>query len=206
MQIDERCKEIYRILKEKHSVTIHYLQKCLFASEPTVRRDLALMEEKGLLVRVWGGAMLAEQAGKDPPWFVRMNENKEKKVIIAKIATTLIHDSYSLFIDSSTTCMHLIRNLQRFKQLTIITNGLETARLASENTTANIYLLGGQLFEGVDTGGPQTTHNIAQFRADICFFSCTGISVKDGIMGTDMTRVEAYRSMCSHSQKARAAL
>ena len=51
-----------------------------------------------------------------------------------------------LFLDSSTTSLHLVRNLARFDGLQIITNGIVTAAMLSEYTTAKVSVLGGQLF------------------------------------------------------------
>ena len=75
----ERYEQIYSILQERQSATVRYLQNSLHVSEATVRRDLSEMENLGLLQRVWGGAMLQTTADKDPPAFVRVKANNEKK-------------------------------------------------------------------------------------------------------------------------------
>lgn len=53
----ERHKRICEILEAQGSVTVEQLTKQLFASEATVRRALKEMEQQGLLVRIWGGAV-----------------------------------------------------------------------------------------------------------------------------------------------------
>ena len=69
---NERCAKIYEILQQRGSVTVQYLEKQLYVSEATIRRDLDAMEKNGLLQRVWGGAML-HTVDKDIPSFVRMS-------------------------------------------------------------------------------------------------------------------------------------
>ena len=75
----------------------------------------------------------------------KLEEETEKRKI-ADTASSLIRDDMVLFLDSSTTSLHLVRNLARFDGLQIITNGIVTAAMLSEYTTAKVSVLGGQLF------------------------------------------------------------
>jgi len=51
---NERYNQIYDLVKERGTVTVHYLQNQLHASEATIRRDLKAMEDRGLIKRIWG--------------------------------------------------------------------------------------------------------------------------------------------------------
>ena len=93
---DERYSRIYDILEEKKTVTVHFLKNYLYASEATVRRDLEVMESRGLLRRIWGGAA-SVSSEKDTPDFVRIKTNIDKKEKIGRIAAKLIHDSSTIF-------------------------------------------------------------------------------------------------------------
>ena len=66
---DERYAKIYEYVRMRGSVTVQYLTKHVFASEATIRRDLEEMEKRGMLKRVWGGAILLT-LDKDIPSFV----------------------------------------------------------------------------------------------------------------------------------------
>ena len=57
MLTENRHEEILRLLKEKNSVTVQELKEFLHASESTIRRDLNVMDSKGLLTKVFGGAV-----------------------------------------------------------------------------------------------------------------------------------------------------
>ena len=57
MLTEKRQKEILRFLDEKGSVTVQELTERLDASESTIRRDLAVLHQKGALVKVFGGAV-----------------------------------------------------------------------------------------------------------------------------------------------------
>ncbi len=197
----ERYSEIYAILQERQSVTVGYLQKKLFISEATVRRDLANMEKLGLLQRVWGGAMLPSSLEKDPPSFVRIKENSDKKEAICRIASKLINEGSSCFLSESTTLLPLVPYIAEFKQITIITNGLEVSQQIMEHTNAKLFLLGGQVYENRLVTGSLALSGVEQFHADICFMSCSGISSEYGITGAEGKSVEVCHQMLKRSSR-----
>ena len=84
--MNDRQGKIYRILSKQGNASIEQLKREVFASEATLRRDLTQMEQEGLLIRTWGGAVLAGKADSDPPLFVRSNANVRAKNSIAKAA------------------------------------------------------------------------------------------------------------------------
>ena len=104
--------------------------------------------KSGLIRRVRGGAMLIDNRKIDVPYLMKITklEEETEKRKIADTASSLIRDDMVLFLDSSTTSLHLVRNLARFDGLQIITNGIVTAAMLSEYTTAKVSVLGGQLF------------------------------------------------------------
>ena len=60
---NERYEKIYEFIKNRGSVTVQFLEKQLYVSEATIRRDLKVMENRGFIIRVWGGAILPAVAG-----------------------------------------------------------------------------------------------------------------------------------------------
>ena len=116
---NERYSLIYAILQEKGNVSSQYLQKRLFASQATIRRDLEAMEKQGLLKRVWGGAMI-ETVEKDIPSFVRQKANQDKKEKICAVASRFLKNSMTIFMDSSMTCLPLVSHIAQLKDITAI--------------------------------------------------------------------------------------
>ena len=195
----ERYDEIYAILSQRGSATVQYLQKHLYVSEATIRRDLEMMDKSGLIHRVWGGAMLSSGTDKDIPDFVREKTNGDKKAVIAAKAAQLLHDDISIFIDSSTTCHHLIPYFQRLKKLTVITNSLNMMRLLLQSTSASVHLTGGYVFENSILCGHAAVAAVAQYHADLHFFSCSGLSAEYGITSIESRVVEVNQAMMKHS-------
>lgn len=197
--MNERRERIYAILKERGSATVEELTRELYASEATVRRDLAKMEQEGLLVRVWGGAVPINNSNADLPAFVRSTENISAKKTIAYNASGLIKDNMSIFLSSGTTVTELSKLLGNFENITVITNGLDILNELN-NTSVKVITIGGELYEHYDFVGGMAEKNVEQFNTDIYFFSCSGITA-DGFTSRDMRRLEIMRKMHENSAK-----
>ena len=197
---EERYDQIYSILKERNSATVQYLQKRLYVSEATIRRDLEAMEKGGLIERVWGGAML-HAVEKDIPSFVRVRTNAEKKERIALLASHLLKNSSSIFFDSSTSCLSLIPHLARHKDITVITNSLEMSHMLGAQSSATINLLGGQIYEGYILSGYMAVDSVKKYHANQMFFSCSGLSVDGSLWSIEPRVVEVSREMMKRADQ-----
>ena len=173
--MNDRQEKIYQILCKQGNASLSQLRQEIFASDATLRRDLSIMEQEGLLIRRWGGAVSTKNINSDPPVFLRSSENINEKKTIARIAASFLRDNMTVFLASGTTVTRLAKLLHRFKNLTIITNGIDTAEALCNHTSAKVILTGGELYENYDTVGPLTENAINSFNADIFFFSCSGI-------------------------------
>ena len=196
----ERFDEIYAILKERNSATVQYLQKRLYVSEATVRRDLEAMEKAGRIQRVWGGAML-QTAEKDIPSFVRLKTNAEEKEKIASVASKLLKNSTTIFIDSSTSCLALVPYLAKLKDVTVVTNSLKMSYMLGERTSVSINLLGGQIYENYILTGYMAVDSVKNYYTNLMFFSCSGISADGGIWSIEPRVVEVNREMMKHAEQ-----
>lgn len=198
--MNERQERIYRIIQKLDSATIEHLVKEVYASPATIRRDLSKMESEGLVLRVWGGATLANKKTLDPPQFIRSNENQDAKRKIARKALSLIQDGCSIFLPSGTTIKELCKVLNQVNGLTIITSSLDAINTLSQISSFKVFSLGGQLYENYDFIGPITTLNLDKFSCDFLFFSCSGITV-DGFTSNDINRLEIINRMQKNSTK-----
>lgn len=143
-EVENRQQEIVNYLKNNQFARVTDLIELVNYSEATIKRDLVFLEKSGLIRRVRGGAMLIDNRKIDVPYLMKITklEEETEKRKIADTASSLIRDDMVLFLDSSTTSLHLVRNLARFDGLQIITNGIVTAAMLSEYTTAKVSVLG----------------------------------------------------------------
>ncbi len=198
----ERQNRILEILSERKSATVEELCATLYSSGATIRRDLTVMENAGLLRRTHGGAVYMDSSSRDYPLMMRENENMMAKTLMAKEALRYIRDGQTLFMDSSSTVAHLAARLTGFKRLRVITNGLKTASILSEIGGIEVYGTGGRLRGNAKSFvGPQTVEMVRRFHADAAFFSCRGVDPITGVTDSAEEEAEVKRLYIQHAKE-----
>lgn len=186
----ERQKQILSFLKENSGVKVSQLAKTFFVSEPTIRRDLNELEKQGKVKRTFGGVVLIDIQSKEIPLLLRAGENIPEKKLLAQKAVEHLHDGNIVFFDASSTVLQMIPLLSpAFKNITAVTNGMQTAlELAKLNITT--YCTGGKLLNTSGAfAGNDTDNYLRNVNADVMFASCRGFT--DGIL-SDSSIEEAY--------------
>lgn len=161
-------------------VSIQELVDATKVSVSTVRRDLDYLTEQGYLARTHGGA-LVEQVGAatfEPDNSIAAQTAHAQKVAIGREAATRVAAGTSILADAGSTVLEAVRALVgRGINLTLVTNGLDTARLCSAAPAIRTLVVGGQLRPGsaVLTGEPALGF-IGQLHADLCLLGAHAIS------------------------------
>lgn len=186
----EREKQILEILLKEKRATVKQLAKALFISEPSVRRDLASLENQKLIKRTHGGAVLEETAlSKNKiPFLLREYEQSDAKLRIAGKAIEFVKDNDVVFLDASTSCYYLIPLLATRHNLTVITNGVKALSKLAEYDIQTFSTGGALVGSCLVLVGEEACRAIDSFHADVAFFSCRGVS-DDGYL-TDIAREE----------------
>lgn len=200
----EREKAILEILIQDRKVTVRSLAETLYASEPSIRRDLNSLEQQKLLRRVHGGAILEENSVSEMkiPFQIRELESSQEKIEIAKKASRLIHDESVIFMDASTSAYCLIPFLAAKKGITVITNGVKTMSKLCEYNIRTISTGGEVVNSCLVMVGENACDAVDNYHADFAFFSCRGVS--DGGMLTDIAEKENFvrRHMIANAERS----
>src|SRR5215510_6188645 len=106
---EERREQILARLSAYDRTTVGELSQLLGVSEVTVRKDLDLLESQGLLTRVHGGAVVSGRGRLELFFAAREQEHLEEKRRIAQAAAALITSGQRVFLDASTTAIHVAR-------------------------------------------------------------------------------------------------
>ena len=175
MELNNRQKKILQTVNNTGAVKVAELSRSLYFSEMTIRRDLQLMENEGLLKRVHGGAVMNESEFQYPIWY-RMEINKEQKKALALRAAKYLHDGQVIFFNSSSTLAYLVPYLQQYKNLQVITNSVHLLFSLSKMRIP-CFLTGGRYneIEG-NLSGRQAETFLRSINPDIAFLSCEGLS------------------------------
>lgn len=186
----EREKEILEILLREKTVSVHTLAATLYASEQSIRRDLARLEKQHLLKRTYGGASLDENGTSSLkiPFLLREMECADEKAVIGKKAAALVKDGDVVFLDASTSAYNVLPYLTDKRDLLVITNGIKALQALSEYGIACIGTGGNVIASCLAFVGMQAMETVARYNADICFFACRGLS-EDGRL-TDISEEE----------------
>ena len=104
--VEKRLTAIQKYLLDNEKATVKDLSVLLQVTPEMIRKDLTFLEEKGFLFRTHGGAVL-RNSNIDIPISIRSKEKIELKKQLCSKAIDLIHDEDCLFIDPSSTLLHL---------------------------------------------------------------------------------------------------
>lgn len=180
----ERHHIILDLLSRNGVVDLQNLLQRTKASESTIRRDLAILEEQGLLKRIHGGATLPYSKIDEPTMQDKSSKNLHDKQTIAEYAASLVRDGDCIYLDAGTTVSEMIPSLIN-KKIVIVTNGMMHAdALASAKITT--YLIGGRIKENTKAiVGSVAQENLKQYRFDKCFLGMNGIDAKFGFTTPD---------------------
>ncbi|ESR05936.1 MULTISPECIES: DeoR/GlpR family DNA-binding transcription regulator [Staphylococcus] len=197
----DRLDEITKLVNKRGSVRTNEIVEDLNVSDMTVRRDLAELEEKGVLTKIHGGARSNSAFQyKEMSHQEKHTRFIEEKRFIAKNAVDLIEDGDTIFLGPGTTVQKLAEEINHYS-LTIITNCLPVFNILMKKQTLHfrVYLLGGEMRDLTEAFvGEMTNQLLSQLRFSKMFFSSNG--VKDGLAMTSSIE-EAYTQQIalSHS-------
>ena len=193
----ERQQQILTILQKQGSVKILELANAFDVSIITIRRDFDEMVNAGLIKKVYGGAVLAEQPVLEPDmqrlFHARLEHKHREKKMIGKAAAALVKDGETIVLHIGTTALEIAKNLRNFEDLTVLTNSIPIlSELA--NTRLNVYSLGGKLRGNeLALNGSLAFKSLNDFCVDKAFVGAGGITLANGI--TDFNRDSA--ELCS---------
>ncbi len=191
MKPDERRARIAELVRQSSRVAVEELADLLGTSRETVRRDLTLLSDQGVLRKVHGGATTAQTAS-ESPLADRRAQARAEKVMIGRAAAALFKSGDSLLIDSGTTTIFFAEQLAQRGPFTVITNSTLVAQeLRVSPHRGNIHLLGGTYFgDGYEILGPQVVEQIQKVHADHAVLTVGAIDPSGRFM--DFNGDEAY--------------
>lgn len=174
---DNQDKKLLEYLEKYQYASIEDLSTHLYVSPSTVRRKLTDLQSKGLITRTHGGAKLNDENNFSPSFTFRIHQNSFAKKKIALSAIKLIKNGDMIFLDGSTSSFFIAEYLSEFKNIRVITNGIDTLSLLAKNGIT-AYSTGGHVSEQNRSVlvGRYAEQMINNFHADIAFFSTNSLT------------------------------
>lgn len=174
----QRRHNIIADLNITGEVSVETLAKQFDTSEVTIRKDLAALENSGLLLRRYGGAVALPNEITE----IKADKLSEQKRAIAKQAALLIRDHNRIIIDSGQTTAALVAELANKKGLVVMTNALSIANeihaLESEPT---LLMTGGTWDANSEAFQGQVAEQVLRsYDFDQLFIGADGIDITRG--------------------------
>lgn len=172
--VDGRRNKILEIMQQQPEVKVEELAKMFEISAVTVRRDLQYLEDQKKINRFYGGASVKDEKEE------QMDLTSQYRELIAKYASKFIEDGDTLFINTSSTALHLVKYIDK-KNVTAITNNGRAIGI-DHGDGLSIILTGGELrYPKEAMVGDFAVRNLQTIYAKKSFIGCSGISVETGM-------------------------
>jgi DeoR/GlpR family transcriptional regulator of sugar metabolism len=204
MFASHRRDRILELLVLHKQVLVKELAIDFNVSEGTLRTDLRILEEEGLLERTHGGAIpvRGKSSDRDRRQSSRSELNYEEKREIGRKAAKLVSRGQCVILDASSTVLELAKELADYDYLTVVTNGLEAAMTLNQNPRINVILIGGVLRVGSKTIEGVLGRNILEgIHADLFFTSAEGVSLEEGMTDFSLYEAELKKLMASNARQ-----
>lgn len=174
--IDRKVKIAQRV-QQMGRVNVAELAEEYGVSTMTIRRDLARLEQEGLVTVEYGGAVLRRQLLWEADIQEKQRAFSAEKKRIAKAAASLVKEGDSVFLDAGTTVCEVARLLNHKTGLHIMTNSLLAANVLAANHENKLIMCPGE-YRSVSMAfiGQITDEFVSAFRFDVLFLGVEGIA------------------------------
>jgi DeoR family glycerol-3-phosphate regulon repressor len=202
MTPNPRQSELLDEVRTRGAVTVEALAERFGVTLQTVRRDVKLLSEAGLLARFHGGVRVPSSTTENIAYRQREALNAEAKQRIAKAVAARVPNGSSLLINLGTTTEAVARELLGHKGLRVITNNLNVAGILSGNPDCEVIVTGG-VVRHRDRGivGAAAVNLIRQFKVDIGLIGISGIEADGTLRDYDVREVQVARAIIEHSRE-----
>lgn len=191
--VDSRRKRIMEKIQVQGKVFVDELAQELNVTPLTIRRDLQYWEDLGAVIRFYGGAKLIQSFVDNDS--IKDN-NEPYKHAIAKYAANLIEDGDTVFINTGSTALLVLKYI-RNKNVTVITNNGK-ALFLEHDPSVTIVLTGGEIrYPKESMVGNFALNNVNRVSANKCFLGCSGIDAEIGMTTAILAEVSINEAMIS---------
>jgi len=202
----ERREVITALLDDAERISVAGLAERFGVTDVSIRRDLTILEEEGLLRRVHGGAVAAMREHGRNAYSLRARIARDEKKRIGAAAAALVNAGDVVVFDSGSTvaqvAAHIGRPLRRSNALTVVTNSLPILDEVGRWESPHLVCLGGlYLPDHQALVGPQTVADMRDLSADIVFLGCDGLTVETGLTTPHVLVAEVGAVMASRGRR-----
>lgn len=200
-----RHDAIVTLVNGAHTVSTDELAGHLGVSLETVRRDLALLEGRGDIRRVHGGAASVANrgTGEEPSFSERSVIHHQAKADVGRIAAGLIEAGQTVVIDIGTTAVEVARAIAGDFRGTVVTSSLLVAAELVTRPSVDVLVSGGRVRRGdLACSNAHAKAMFADVYADIAFISSGAVDASAGLTDYHSDEVDIRRTIIANSARS----
>ena len=200
----QRHEVIVAEVRRRGAVRVTELAALLAVSDMTVRRDLDLLDDAGLLLKVHGGATLRDERSTDEPGFeAKSLRNMGEKHAIAMAAAAMVRPGGAIGITAGTTTWQLAYHIVDVADLTVVTNSVRVADVLhqSHRPDRTVVLTGGVRTPSDALVGPVATATLNSLHLDSVYMGVHGISERAGFSTPNLMEAETNRAFVAATDR-----
>jgi len=189
-------------VKKNKKVIVSELSKIHNVTEETIRRDLEKLEQEGLVTRTYGGAVLnIEKISEHIDYLRRSQTNREEKIRIGELASSVIPAKAAIGADASSTVMEAINLLRDRPDITVLTNSVKIVR-ELDQAALSIISTGGIVNNSTfSMQGNIVRKILCDYYMDYVLISCTALEIDGGVFDSNEEEAELKRILVERGQK-----
>ncbi len=202
----QRHAAIVERVQAHGGVRVRDLVRELGVSDMTIRRDLEVLEEQGLVKKVHGGAAAVQsQATNEPGFKAKLTQRELEKDAIVRRAAGFVSAGSAIALSAGTTTWRLARQLVAIPDITVVTNSIPVADVLYQTGASlrqTVILTGGMRTPSDALVGPFAVSAVKSLNIDQLFLGVHGMSIERGFTTPnfleaeiDQALVEAARSI-----------
>jgi len=202
MFMEERQKDIIKKINEAGRILVSEIQELYQISADCARRDLRVLESKGLLQRTHGGAIAVNPKEIYPtPTYnpIYIKEIQVDYLAVAKRAIKYIENKDVIYITTSLVGYYMAEHLPEDITVTVLTNSITIAEVLRKKMNISVILLGGEMSHRGHCHDFYTIQMVKNIRIDKAFLSHTALSLDFGASIHDPAGVEFGKAVMKNS-------
>lgn len=203
MFMEERHHEIMETIRANGKITIAEITAKYGISDESARRDLRLLEQKGICKRTHGGAILLQQVSVRPP----VDREFDKMPIfdnyreISRQAVTKIRENDVVYLTGGSFGYIMVSFLPKDIHYTVVVNSVDIAKELRAFENIDVYMVGGKMRQSGSVVDSFANDFVSRLHFDVCFITGGGVTAEFGLSnGTDETAT-FHRTVIKNSRK-----
>ena len=204
---EKRRDELVELINKYNTISISKLKNEFNVSEITIHRDLSILEQRGLINKIYGGGTKRIKKISEVHYLKQISRMlKEKRNIAAECVKRIENDSVILLHDG-TTCLEIAKNLNKKNNLKIITYFPPIIEylwkeVINKDKNFEIYCPGGKLNVAGNFFAPDANHDyLKNISVDLAFIGVIAIDLRSGLMVTSEEEARVLKSIMKVSKK-----